>query len=113
MESIDFYYKGIEEFNKKNYLSAIEYFKISGSLENHYKTYEMLFQCWKAVSNMNEAYDYIKKAYVLNSANDKVAYEYAETSVQFGDKESAQKVLTEILKRNPTYKKAKQLLDLI
>lgn len=113
MESIDFYYKGIEEFSNGNYLSAIEYFKISDSLESHYKTYEMLFQCWKAISNMNKAYDCIKKAYVLNSANDKVAYEYAEISVQFGDKESAQKVLTEILKRNPTYKKAKQLLDLI
>lgn len=113
MESIDFYYKGTKEFNKKNYFSAIEYFKISGSLENHYKTYEMLFQCWKAISNMNEAYDCIKKAYVLNPANDKVAYEYAEISVQFGYKELAQKLLTEILTRNPTYKKARQLLNLI
>lgn len=113
MEAIDFYYKGIEAFDKGDYSSAIEYFKISDSLESHYKTYEMLFQCWKAISNMNEAYDCIKKAYVLNPANDKVAYEYAETSVQFNDKESAKKVLTEILKRNPTYKKARQLLNLI
>lgn len=67
MESVDFYYKGIEEFNRKNYFSAIEYFRISDSLEKHYKTYEMLFQCWKAVSNMSEAYDCIKKAYVLTN----------------------------------------------
>ena len=113
MEPIEFYYKGIKEFDKKNYSSAIKYFKVSNSLENHYKTYEMLFQCWKAISNISEAYDCIKKSYVLNSKNDKVAFEYAETSIDLDHKELAQELLMEILQRNPTYKKAKQLLNLI
>ena len=96
MEAIEFYYKGIEYFNNKEYLSAIKYFEISNSLESHYKTYEMLFQCWKEISNMNKSYDCIKKSYILNPVNDKVTFEYAEISIKLGYRKLAKGLLIDI-----------------
>ena len=45
MSAIDLYYMGIEYLDRKDYRKAIEYFELSNDIEQHFKTYERLFQC--------------------------------------------------------------------
>ncbi len=110
---MEYYFKGSEEFDKRNYLLAIEYFELSNKIEEHFKTYERLFQCWKELSNTKQAFACIEKAYILNPKNDKTAYEFAEMVVESGNNELAQDILQSILQRNPTYKKVVILYEKI
>lgn len=95
---------------KKNYLSAIAFFELSNNAGKHYKTYEKLFLCLKNIGKRSEAFECIKNSYHLNPKCDKVSVEYATELTEFGDLETAQKILSETLKRNPSYKPAEKLL---
>ncbi|WP_295092191.1 hypothetical protein [Ruminococcus sp.] len=111
MESVNYYYKGVEEFERQNYAEAIKYFELSNNIEEHFKTYERLFCCWKKLSDNNKAYACIEKAYHINPNNDKTAFEFAKVNAEAGNNELALVILSEILKRNPTYKKAADFYD--
>lgn len=113
MSAIDLYYTGIEYLERKDYLKAIEYFELSNETESHFKTYERLFQCYMRISDINRAFECIEKSYILNPKNDRTAFEYAEICIKTENYELAEKLLTEILARNPAYKKAEKLLDTI
>lgn len=76
-------------------------------MEHHFKTYEKLYCCYKNVNQDSLADYYIKRAYEENNNNDKTAYLYAKTLMEKNKKEEAKKLFFNILKRNPTYKKAK------
>ena len=41
------YGMGLEQYEKGNYSAAIQYFEQSNNVEEHFKSYEMLFRCWK------------------------------------------------------------------
>ncbi len=113
MSAMDLYYMGIECLDRKEHQKAIEYFELSSKLESHFKTYERLFQCYMSISDTEKAFECIKKSYTLNPKNDKTAFEYAEICTKTGNYKFAEKLLTEILARNPEYKKAEKLLDTI
>ena len=53
--------------------------------------------------------DCIEKAYRMNPRNDKTALEYAEMLAETGDTERALTVLDEIIERNPTCNKAREI----
>ncbi len=111
MQAIDYYYKGIESFKNRNYKDAVKYFEISNNIDCHYKSCEMLFRCYVMLSQFPEAYKYIRKAYDINPKNDKVTLEYAESAFKAGNTTLAEKLLSEILQRNPTYKPAENFLN--
>ena len=110
MLAIDLYYMGIEYLDRKDYRKAIEYFELSNDIEQHFKTYERLFQCYIKISDTDNAFECIQKSYTLNPKNDKTAFEYAEICIKTGNYTLAENILTEILVRNPEYKKAEKLL---
>ena len=111
MEAIDYYFRGTEEYERQCYAEAVKYFELSNQIEEHFKTYEMLFCCRKELSDNVKAFACIEKAYQLNPGNDKTAFEYAGMLAASGDHGSARKVLADIIRRNPDYKKAAVLAD--
>ena len=111
-ESYLYYCKGVCEYEKGNYQEAISFFLKSCSLMPHYKTFERLAFCYLKLNSIHDYERYIKSAYNLNTNNDKVATEYAEI-ISDVNTDSARLILSQVLKRNPTYEPAKALLDKI
>ena len=111
MEAVELYGLGLEEYEKGNYLEAIEYFERSNNIEEHFKTYERLFLCWKELEKREKANSCLEKAYEMNPNNDKIAFEYAEVCTEAGNIKLAGLVLEKLIERNPTYKKAQVLLE--
>ncbi len=111
MEAVDYYYLGLEQLKNENYTSAVSFFELSNQISEHYKTYERLFFCWKNLGEPSKAYECLKKSYQLNPKCDKISVEYAKESANRKKFETAQKILSETIKRNSTYKPAQKLLD--
>lgn len=109
-EAPEYYFKGTEEYKKQSYKEAIGYFELSNKLEEHFKTYERLYHCYRELDNMEKALECIQKAYTTNPNNDKTAFEYAEMLAGEGERKLAEDILSEILQRNADYKKAALLL---
>lgn len=111
MNAYENYLAGNDCLKKSDYISAICYFTTSILLEPHYKTYEKLFLCYYSVNQIDKAFDCISCSYNLNKKNDKTALEYAKLLIEYkNDYILAQKILLNILQRNPSYKPAKYLL---
>lgn len=113
MEAIDYYYLGLESLEKSDYIAAIDFFELSNRIDEHYKTYERLFFCWKNLDEPSKACECLKKSYSLNPKCDKISVEYAHELAERMDFISAQKILSETIKRNPAYKPAEKLLNTI
>lgn len=114
MNAYENYIAGNECIKKADYLTAIKYFSVSNDSEPHYKTYEKLFLCYYNINEIEKAFDCISKAYSMNCKNDKTALEYAILLFRYkNDRIKAQKILEDILKRNPSYKAAKEFYDSI
>lgn len=111
MTAVELYYMGMECMNKKDYMSAIEYFQLSNQIDVHFKTFEKLFQCFSEVSDTENAYRCIENSYTLNPKNDKTTFLYAEFCLKNGKTKLALKLLDEIIERNPSYRKAENLLE--
>lgn len=113
MESIDYYYLGLENFENSDYKSAVDFFELSNRIEEHYKTYERLFFCWKNLNEPSKAYECLRKAYQLNPKSDKISVMYAQELTERMDFETARKILSETIKRISTCKPAEKLLNTI
>ncbi|MDE6729025.1 MAG: hypothetical protein K2J80_13980 [Oscillospiraceae bacterium] len=112
MNAIENYWAGREHLDNAYYAEAIEFFKASVELERHFKPYECLYRCYAALNEPEKAFESISEAYGLNSKNDKVALGYAKMLADHKkDIAAAQSILSDILKRNPTYKPAQRLLN--
>ena len=111
MTAIENYFAGREKLDNAYYAEAIEFFKASVELDQHFKPYECLYRCYAALNEPEKAFESISAAYRLNSKNDKVALGYAKAlAIYKKDIAAARGVLSEILKRNPTYKPAERML---
>ena len=111
MDAYYLYGMGLEQYEQGNYSKAIEYFEQSNAIEEHFKTYERLFECWKKLGKTEKANSCIEIAYRMNPQNDKTAFEYAEMLAETGDTERALAFLDEIAERNPTCKKAREYAE--
>ena len=111
MDAYYLYGMGLEQYEQGNYSKAIEYFEQSNAIEEHFKTYERLFECWKKLGKTEKANSCIEIAYRMNPRNDKTAFEYAEMLAGSGDTERALAVLDEISERNPSCKKAREFAE--
>ncbi len=114
MSAYENYLAGNSFFKNQDYTSAIHYFTLSCDAEPHFKTYEKLYLCYRALNNTDMAFNCINKAFDINGKNDKVAFEYAQLLISYkNDLTEANKILENILERNPSYKPAKELLNRI
>ena len=114
MSAYENYLAGNDCLKKSDYISAINFFTTSNSLEPHYKTFEKLFLCYYSINQMEKAFDCISCSYNINNKNDKTALEYAKMLVEYKhDYFLAKEILLDILQRNPSYKPAKKLLSYI
>lgn len=112
MNAIENYLAGKERLDNAYYAEAIDFFEASVELERHFKAYECLSRCYAALNEPEKAFECISAAYRLNEKNDKVALGYAKALADHKkDIAAAQNILSEILKRNPTYKPAERLLN--
>ncbi len=105
-DSYYYYIKGDDFLNKRKIDLAIAYFRKSLELSEHFKTYFKLYECYKMLNQFEKANNYLKLAYLLNKKNDKTALEYAKVLIDNGSVSEAKIILLDILKRNPSYKKA-------
>jgi len=106
----DHYNIGMELLESGKFTEAMQSFKASLSLQSHFKTYERLYDCCKQLGYNEEAFQYIGFAFANNGANDKVAYAYASELSERGRSKEAAEILSGVLSRNPSYKKARELL---
>ena len=110
MNAYENYLVGNDYLQKSEYRSAIDYFIESNKQESHYKTYEKLFLCYYSLNLMEEAFECIRCSYELNSKNDKTALQYAKFLIEYKhDHILAKAILSDILRRNPSFKPAEKL----
>lgn len=106
-----FYGMGVEALEAKKYEEAIIFFKKSTLLQEHFKTYHLLYKALVAVKEFVDAKAAITHAYKLSPENDRVAFDYAEVCYEEGKHEAARNILEGILKRNSSFGPAKRLLS--
>ncbi|EOS34765.1 hypothetical protein C804_01292 [Lachnospiraceae bacterium A4] len=103
-----YYYCKAEAYRQENQLeTAIKYYLKSALMEEHFKTYARLYECYFARKQFDLANYFLTRSYQKNSNNEKVAFQYAMYLIQEKETASAKKILAGILKKNPTYKHAK------
>ena len=95
----------------KNASEALELFQKSLALDKHFKTLEKISLCHQQLGSIDLALEYIESAFNANPRNNKTAYIFAEQLKRNGNTAKAKEVLQFILKVNPSYKKAKMLLN--
>ena len=95
----------------KNVSEALELFQKSLALDKHFKTLEKISFCYQQLGSINTALKYIELAFNANPRNNKTAYIFAEQLKRNGNTAKAKEILQSILKVNPSYKKAKMLLN--
>lgn len=99
-----FYYQlGIKSLQDEDVAQALNHFLFSIAIERHFKTYEKLYECCCMLDYKEEADTFIKLAYSENKKNDKVAFLYAKTLIDYGKLDEAETILLEILERNKDY----------
>ena len=102
-----YYCKGEESRENNQIETAIQYYLKSVLLEKHFKTYARLYECYFMLNQFDLANYFLTLAYQGNPNNDKVAFQYAMYLIQEKETAMANKILADIIKRNPTYKHAK------
>ena len=112
-DALELYYSGISHQKNGNLNDALECFYQSLTIDKHFKTYHRIYQILKAQGKSNECLPIIESAYKLNVRNDKVASDYAEILIQRHRYEDAIAILSEVLKRTPSFKYAKKLIESI
>ena len=103
-----YYYCKAEACREENKLDhAIKYYLKSALMNEHFKTYARLYECYFARKQFDLANYFLTLSYQKNSNNEKVAFQYAMYLIQEKETASAKKILAGILKKNPMYKHAK------
>ena len=109
MEKDSYYYycmgEGHREENEIE--TAIQYYLKSALMEEHFKTYARLYECYFALHQLDLANYFLTLSYHKNPANEKVAFQYAMHLMQENETVQAKKILAGILKQNPAYNHAK------
>ena len=112
-DALDLYYSGMNYQENGNLDEALLCFNQSLVIDEHFKTYHRIFQILKIQGKLDECLSAIESAYKLNNRNDKVASDYAEILIQLCRYEEAVVILSDTLKRNPSFKYAKKLIESI
>lgn len=108
-----YYGLGLEAFEREEIKDAIMFFRKSLELSPHFKTYERMYHCLEKIGKLDEAKEYIEKAFNSNPHNDKVAVEYITVLVREGNTVLSTEILNNVLTRNPNYGPALRLYEKI
>jgi len=106
-----YYGLGMECYEMNDYKKAVEFFQQSVVLQDHFKTFELLYRCYLKIGEYTSARECIEKAYFLNNKNDRVAVLYATVLLSENSIKSTETIIQDVLDRNPTYGPAKRLYD--
>jgi Flp pilus assembly protein TadD len=112
-EALQFYYDGRRSFVQHDYLRALELLQQSVQIADHFKSHEMLGQCYEQLGDRPRAVDEYRRARQLNPRSNKTAHLLASVLLAEGDLAAAHAVVASILDRCPTYGSARQLLSKI
>jgi len=103
------YLRGMELLDEANFEEALNFFYKSLEKEQHFKTYHRIAQTLIQTGNRDEAHIFFYHAWKMNTKNEKVAVDYADSLISINHYIEAKQILDKILKRNPTYGPALQL----
>lgn len=90
---------------------AVDLLCQSISIEPHFKSHELLGECYGKLGQTNLALREFEKAVQLNPRSEKSQTLLANCLADAGRTDQAKAVLTDLLSRNPTYGPAKRLLS--
>ena len=107
------YGMGIESLEQEEFEKALDYFKQSLLLEEHFRTNARIYECLMSLGKFTEARPYIEIAYKMNKGHDKVSMQYVGEIVKEGKISEAVSILEGILVRNASYNPARKLLEKI
>ena len=112
-EDVRYYYCGRNLLDAGKFNEALESFRKSLELCNHFKTLERISDCYDMLGLAEPALKYIELAYQANPCNDNTAYKCAEKLKSDNRITEAREILESIILRSPSYKKAKILLQIL
>jgi tetratricopeptide (TPR) repeat protein len=110
-EGLRYYYRGTNLLDEGKINEALELFRKSLELENHFKTLEQISDCYDKLGLAEPALKYIELAYQVNPRNDHTACKFAEQLKNNNRLTEAKIILESILLRSPSRKKAQILLQ--
>jgi tetratricopeptide (TPR) repeat protein len=105
------YYDGREKLQRNNAEGAIASLEQSLALCDHFKTRELLAQCFELNGNSDRALLEYHRALALNPRSNKTAVRFARLLLELGRTADSREVLVGVLARVSTYGPAKRLLQ--
>jgi len=105
------YTRGRSLMEKGQYQDAALCFQQSAELMPHFKTYELLGECWLKLADYPKALVNLAAAATLGNRQSRPLYLLAQALVGSGDKEKAIEILDKALAVNPQYASAKKLRE--
>jgi uncharacterized protein HemY len=110
MNHKDFYELGRKLLTEQKYSEAVEAFHASAKLAPHFKTYELLGECYLALQQAAQAIPFLAAATTLNQGV-RAPSLLAEVFLTLGDLPKAKEIAEIALSRDSTNSKAKSVLD--
>jgi tetratricopeptide (TPR) repeat protein len=107
------YYDGLFHLENGRFVEALECFQQSWALVEHQGTANRIGQALQALNRREESHGWFARAYELNPRNNMMAMAHASSLHEQGHIQEAIKVLSALLKQNPTYKPARTLLAVL
>jgi tetratricopeptide (TPR) repeat protein len=112
-EALDLYYDARQFFIQRDYSRALSLLQQSLRTSDHFKSREMVGQCWERLGDWSRAVDEYRRALLLNPQSNKTAHLLASLLLDHGDSATARDIVRSILGRCPTYGPARRLLSKI
>ena len=106
-----YYCLGKERLDRGDVKEALRLFRISLYLREHFKTLSQISVCYDRLGMADLALEYSGLAYRANPRNNKTAYLFAEQLVRNDRLAEAREILQFISTVDPSYKKARLLLE--
>ena len=104
------YDDGYFHLRNGRFVEALECLQQSWALKEHQGTANRIGQTLQALNRREESHGWFARAYELNPRNNMMAMAHASSLHEQGHIQEAIKVLIALVKQNPTYKPARNLL---
>jgi Tfp pilus assembly protein PilF len=109
--ALDLYYEGREKLLRNDAAGAIVSLEQSLAIADHFKTRELLTQCFELMGDNDRALVEYRLALANNPRSNKTAVSWARLLVNVGRMAETRQVLNGVLARVPTYGPANRLLE--
>ncbi len=103
------YIRGMELLDNANFEEALKFFYESLEREQHFKTYHRIAQILTQTGDRDKAHIFFYHAWKMNTKNEKIAVDYADSLIIQNYYAEARLILDQILKQNPNYGPALRL----